>query len=469
MPKRKACFYARAGQLELFCQMADILASESVESCFITQNSSETEYVRKHSPSNHVYELEGFLRESWDGIVPNREAIEGLRSRYPESNIWGMLYTDRFLVNYPYEDAIRFILGHYLFFETVFGSESPDFFINEAIAIFASYAAFDVGNRMKCSYLGMIIARDDAKNKFFIVHDPFQKNIEMERLYQGNAFSDEERVRAAKYLAEFRSKESTPAYMRKYSKPPRFKAKYLLYPAKYLLLLLSKGNRTPQCYEQYHQAGHQFDPVRQWFRSKIAWRYYSAPDPDDRYYLFPLHFQPEASTLVCAAKYEKQLYAIDNIAKSLPFGTKLYVKEHYAQIGHRDISFYRSLKAYPNVRIIEPYENIHELIKKAEAVIVLTSTTGFEAILHQKKVFILGHVFYDVPANTMRIKDVFDEREKLADTRCRGDDEDIIRFVCSYLSSLKSGCASALFPEYPTRENAGKLAKAFLSEMDLMR
>ena len=52
-----------------------------------------------------------------------------------------------------------------------------------------------------------------------------------------------------------------------------------------------------------------------------------------------------------AEKYEKQMVAIDHIAKSLPYGKLLYVKEHYAILGHREINFYKELKNLKYIKI----------------------------------------------------------------------------------------------------------------------
>lgn len=86
-------------------------------------------------------------------------------------------------------------------------------------------------------------------------------------------------------------------------------------------------------------------------------------DYSKKYVYYPLHYEPEASTLVCAVKYEKQLFFIDSWAKSLPADTVLYVKEHYAVLGHRELTLYKELKKYPNVVMIDPWESSRKLIK----------------------------------------------------------------------------------------------------------
>ncbi len=123
-------------------------------------------------------------------------------------------------------------------------------------------------------------------------------------------------------------------------------------------------------------------------------RFFEKYEKDEKFFLFPLHFQSEASTSVYATYYCDQINAINNIAFSLPFPYKLYVKEHPAAVGTRQKDYYKKLKEIPNVVLISPYENVENIIKDSFGVITLTSTVGLESALAGKPVYILGSVFY---------------------------------------------------------------------------
>ncbi|MDE3742222.1 hypothetical protein [Maribacter polysaccharolyticus] len=130
---------------------------------------------------------------------------------------------------------------------------------------------------------------------------------------------------------------------------------------------------------------------------KILFKYnFSKTDPNDDYFLLPLHFQPEASTLVFAQNYVDQLDHIKNCARNIPLGTYLYVKEHPSMYRTRRLSELRKLKRIENVKLISPYENTFNLIKKAKGIITLTNTTGIEGIVSKKPVYVFGNVFYDI-------------------------------------------------------------------------
>ena len=71
---------------------------------------------------------------------------------------------------------------------------------------------------------------------------------------------------------------------------------------------------------------------------------------DEEFVLFPLHVSPEATLLGSHAELVDQFGLIKNISVNLPFGVRLYVKEHPAQsVGYGlDYGFCRRLTSLPN-------------------------------------------------------------------------------------------------------------------------
>jgi capsule polysaccharide modification protein KpsS len=113
------------------------------------------------------------------------------------------------------------------------------------------------------------------------------------------------------------------------------------------------------------------------------------------YIFFPLHFQPEMTTLVCAPYYINQVSIIEDIAKSLPVGVRLVVKEHHGSVGRRKLSDYLDIKKNWNVVLVAPHENTMEIIKNSKTVITINSTVGLEGLLLGKPViaFLINHHF----------------------------------------------------------------------------
>jgi len=114
----------------------------------------------------------------------------------------------------------------------------------------------------------------------------------------------------------------------------------------------------------------------------------------DNYVYFPLHVQPEASTMTLAPFYLNQLYIIENLSKSLPINMKLVVKEHPNMIGKRETNYYLKIKKLPNVYVINPFYNNFELIKNSKLIFTITGTAGLEGLIFKKPVIVLGNAYY---------------------------------------------------------------------------
>jgi hypothetical protein len=121
----------------------------------------------------------------------------------------------------------------------------------------------------------------------------------------------------------------------------------------------------------------------------------TSPDLSRSYVYFPLHLQPEATTLPLAGAYADQERIVHLLAAHLPPGTALYIKEHPAQ-GERCRSedFYRSLLSIPSVTFVPRETDTYVLLDRAQAVATATGTVGLEALLRGKPVLMFGHFYY---------------------------------------------------------------------------
>src|SRR3989344_896987 len=138
------------------------------------------------------------------------------------------------------------------------------------------------------------------------------------------------------------------------------------------------------------------------------------PDLNIPFVYVPLGFQPERTTSPQGDVYVDQILMIETIAKALPEGYKVYVKEHPSQwwlrTGTRYNSarypgYYRTIASIPNVILVPIHTNSFNLILNSKAVGVVTGTAGFEAILRGKSVLLFGYPWYRDYPDLFRITD----------------------------------------------------------------
>ena len=156
---------------------------------------------------------------------------------------------------------------------------------------------------------------------------------------------------------------------------------------------------------------------------------------NEQFVLFTLHQEPERTLLIAAPFYTNQLEVIRHIAKSLPPGYKLYVKEHFSQLLRewREISYYKEIIEIPNVRLYHPSANIEPLIQKSSLVISIGGTTSFEAAFYQKPSIIMADLGFAILPSVQKLNSLeelpFVIRNSL-ETKVNSDDLD------KYLSIL---------------------------------
>jgi len=143
-------------------------------------------------------------------------------------------------------------------------------------------------------------------------------------------------------------------------------------------------------------------------RKRYAQKFYSMPIPGEKYVFFPLHFPFDSQLTLRAVPFITQEFVIEIISRYLPFGYKLYVKEHPAAEGWYSPEMLKYINRIPNVKLVPRYINAHDLIKKAEMVCVINSTAGFEALLWQKPVITFGRSFYSDKGITLDVKNLYD-------------------------------------------------------------
>jgi hypothetical protein len=335
--------------------------------------------------------------------------------------------------------VIKVTVGLFSFFENVFEQHKIDIYYSETIATLQCYVAYLVGKKTGTKYYAQTSARGFDASHVYVLDDPYQNILSMIDDYNMIDYSEEEIRKAKEFLDDFTNHPKAPSYMSITGRKPRLKLSYLKLLIMRLVKRFDHNYNTPFSYMYFESYKRCTDPIKFYFRYQYCRHYYHKADLTKKYVLYPLHFQPEASTCVCAQKYEKQLFFIDSWAKSLPADIVLYVKEHYAVLGHREISFYKELKKYPNVVLINPWENTRELIKHSVAVTTLTGTVGWEAMLLRKPVFIGGNIFFDKAPGVIKIEDIYGHYLDNINKWKQPSEDELLKYLCAYMRAIRPG------------------------------
>jgi hypothetical protein len=196
-------------------------------------------------------------------------------------------------------------------------------------------------------------------------------------------------------------------------------------------------------------------------------RMYQQPVEGERFLLYPLHFHPESSTSILASSWLDEYEVIRNIAFNLPEGMRLYVKDHASAWAYPTLDFYRRLRALPNVRLLPPEAPTKQLIKQSDAVITLTSTVGYEALLLRRRVFLFGRVFYEFHKGVVRLESPqhlhLCLQEHLAQS-VDWDDDYNLDFVCAYHAATLPGSLNLMLGPEGAQKMAAEVHAVLVSQ-----
>ena len=105
---------------------------------------------------------------------------------------------------------------------------------------------------------------------------------------------------------------------------------------------------------------------------------------------YPLHEEPEAVLSVGSPEFMNQLGAISSLARDMPAGATLAVKETVYGIGRRPDNFYRQICEFKNVSWLDFRELGINVVREATAVATIAGTAGFDAAVMGKPVIAFG-------------------------------------------------------------------------------
>jgi hypothetical protein len=132
------------------------------------------------------------------------------------------------------------------------------------------------------------------------------------------------------------------------------------------------------------------------------------------YIYFPLHYQPESTTIPLGGEFDNQLYIVDMVTKLLPDGFYLVIKEHPSYLYRlssnegmylsRSRKFYKKLVNNKKVKFVGFYGNTNSLINFSRGVLTVSGTVAFEALAFNKPAITFGDYFINQLPNSYPVK-----------------------------------------------------------------
>lgn len=346
--------------------------------------------------------------------------------------------------------------------------EAPDFLLSEDVSCLTSYIHWAVARKLGIPFFVISSAR--IPGRIMVYRDGLQvwdaTNQRYEEL-RSAGLSEEQRASSQRFVDEFRQRAERPTGMSERARLPiatgddwrratGFARRYL---------------RDPMSPVLTFPVAPLFTRARRLARATVAKSMFETPCEGERYVLYPLHLQPEASTLVQAPYYLNQLALIEDIVKSLPAGTRLYVKDHVSTRGRWPVSFYGSIKKSFGVRLIDPDVDVPSLIRNADAVAVITGTMGWEAVLLEKPALTFGDVFFNVLPQVRNLgalpKKAWSKELADAIEHPRRDPKALLCFVAAMFETSAPGFMAnpTTFPSAMDAENLDLLTAAVVDRI----
>jgi len=378
------------------CELFTVLDLDKPSSKFINQ--------QKLVHFTKIWDYRDFVLKSNE--IPDIEYLKKFEEKHG-INLWEIAYSERFFIHYnPYykftSDEILLILEKECkLFENILSEVNPDYMI---IKITDSHQSHLLHQLCRIKGIKILMLGWTRFGYRCAIYDEYDK-------FSNSTFIESKKKRTVTELQNYlKSFHSSKAYS------PWISIKHSVFfkTQKYiqsLVLINSKDikNFYPFYGRNIFKIMSQFIFFKKRYRKSFIDKHFLKKiEKDEPFIYYPLHAEPERALLLVAPYFIDQLELITNIAKSIPIGYKLYVKEHKVMglFGWRNLAFYKKILDLPNVKLIHPATDVEEILDNCSLVVGVGGATGSEAAFHGKPSIVFSDVSYSSLPSVTKIEDI---------------------------------------------------------------
>ncbi|MFY4858275.1 hypothetical protein ACOTVL_07460 [Aliarcobacter butzleri] len=345
----------------------------------------------KH-PFKKIYSIDEFYETNiykHQEINNVEDKIKKLEDKYGYQTLWKFVWADRNHIKDGYEKNIYQVVTFFEYFEELYKKEQPDIIITNAYAsmphLISYYVAKSLGIEMLSAMPFRIFEKiywsEDAYQMLYPLEEFNDKDIKVAKNFIINYRKNQQMNRLEKNIIKNRNQVGLNHIKR-----------FCNYFYNYYITKKYQGHTKPNPFKKLYKE-ELIPRIKQKYYLKIyKWDKFNK---EDKYLFFPLHLQPEMTTMTYAHFYMNQYSTIEALSKNVPMNYKIYVKEHPTMIGRNNKDFYDRLKSLPNVFIVHPNTNNYEIIKNAALITTINGTAGLEGLVLGKPVVTFGKCYYN--------------------------------------------------------------------------
>jgi hypothetical protein len=452
MEQTKILFLCKGEYRYFFPQLVRVLRDEhGMRPSVIAFNTPSAEMLEKSGAFDRVYNLADHIKRRVAGLTASRalELLEKFEATPGAVNVNLMISADRIISRYPFDLVVKVMAAILNFWQELFTDDPPDVILGE-VACAAEWMGWTLAGQRGIPQI--VPYPPSVAGRIFFIDSPtgrWEAMAERFEAARARQLSAEEAARAEEFLQRFRRGRTRLAT---YLAALRSSPARLWHPRRLLPRIGRVAFRLGAWWEDgfaevgsYHGTPpwepivHDvFRPLRH-FTSEVC--LFDKRVPEGKKLFFALHVQPEFTVNVRAPFHDNQIALMESIAKSMPIGYRLVIKEHPGMKGERPLGYYRQLRAPYNVDLLSPAVDSHELIRQSDAVLTITGSVAWEAILFGKPVIAFGPLCYDFYDPIFRCQDVSELPKLLPEVlkRFKPDHGLVLRLVTALLESAYEG------------------------------